>query len=170
MTDRAYGARREIQILGDPRRFALRIVGEQQDEPFALGKAAQARRDTRHIERGERRGGSLHRRIDKTRRQRLAPSSDPSFRVAHHPAGSEDERSNLIDLLYFTGAQALDREQQHLLREIVSARIAPQVPTAVQPHPRREAAVELRLFGIGGAGRAAGDSARERLVAGSLDR
>src|SRR5262249_24814629 len=159
--DDADRARREIQIVGDSRRFALRVVREQQDQPFPLGEAPQARRNTRTIERPQRRRRRLDGRIDESRRQRLPPPRDPSFRLAQHPAGPQDERSNLLEFLHVASAQALDREQQNILREIVSDRIAPQVTAAVEPYPRREAAIELRLLYIGASRGAADDSACE---------
>src|SRR5262245_35555603 len=104
----------------------------------------------------------LRRRLDELRGQRFPPPCDPAFAVSHHAAGSQDERSNLLRPSHVAGAEPLDREQQNLLREVVGSSFVPQMPAAVQPHARGEAAIQLGLLHIGRSRRAVGDSARER--------
>ena len=67
-------------------------------------------------------------------------------------------------------AQHFKAQQQNILGEIVRGCVAPQVTPAVQPHARREAAIQLGLFDISRSGRPARNPARERFVADVLDR
>ena len=170
MPDRADCARRDTEILCDSRRLTVRVEREQHDEPVPLGERAQARHDARRVERCDGRRRRLHRSLHESRGQRFPPPRDPAFGVSHHPAGPQDERSDFLRPAHFTGVQPLDREQQNVLCEVVGGRIVLQVPAAVQPHARREAAIQLRLLGIGRSRQAASDSARDRFVADGLER
>src|SRR5262249_49840223 len=99
MPDHANRAWREIQILGGRRGVAIRVLAERQAEPPPLREATQTRRDAWPIERRQRRRRRVNGRVEEACCQRLSSARNPTLRVAHQPAGSQNKRSNQLQLL-----------------------------------------------------------------------
>ena len=129
----------DAKYLGDSRGLRrIRIERQQHDKPVCpFGEPAQAGGHARRIECGNRWRPGLYSRFHESRSERFPPLRNPAFGLSHHPAGPQNERSDLLRAAHLTSVQPLDRQQQNLLGEVVGRRLAVQVPTAVSPREAR---------------------------------
>ena len=75
--------------------------------------------------------------------QHLAPPRPAPHLEHRHAAGAEHERGNPLRLAQLPGAQALERDEEHLLHEVRRRLPVAQVAQAVEANTRPKAAVEL---------------------------
>lgn len=143
MTDDAHvpAAERELGA-----HFVGLLVGEEAQHhhrALALGQRFDAPGEPLALERGRLRGLEGRVRIAPGLEQRLAPPR-PAPQLEHrHAAAAEHERGDPLRLAHLPGAQALERHEEHLLDEVRGRLPVAQVAQPVQPHARREAAIEL---------------------------
>src|SRR5689334_3937149 len=99
------------------------------------------------------------------RRQTLAASRLPARRLGQHAARSEDERTDLIRIADLARSQPLNRDEKHLLREIVGGAVIAEMLHAVQPDTACETAIQLRLLRLRRAWWRRGDGSGEFAIA-----
>ncbi len=73
----------------------------------------------------------------------LPPALGASESGGDHTARAENERSNLVGIPNFSGSQACDRDEHHLLRQIVSGHVVAKVPQAEQANAPSKSAIQL---------------------------
>ena len=145
------------------RHLVARLVREEAERhhrALALGERLEAPCEPLRVER-ERLGRLEGLRAAVGLQQPLAAPGPAPDLEHRHAAGAEDEGGDLLRVADLPRAQALERHEEHLLREVVRGVGVAQVPEAVQPHARREPPIELG-FGRGVAALARGrDASRE---------
>jgi len=66
------------------------------------------------------------------------------------PARAQDERSNRLHVADPTAAQPLDQDDENLLDKVLRSGCVTQVPEAIEPDPRCETPIKLRLLFLRG--------------------
>ena len=149
MPNLSHCAWRHTEILRNARRFAVGVEREEHDQPVALGQRGETLPHSRRIQRGHRQRLCLDCSFHELRRQRLPTPRDSAFGMRHHPARPQNKGADFLRSPHFTGVQPLYRQQQDVLRQVVSGRTVPQMTTAVEPHAWRKAAIQFSLFEVG---------------------
>ena len=99
------------------------------------------------------REGDRCRLIHKCLHQTIAPLFRAAQVGSDRATRAEDERSNRLGVADFPAPQRFERDDEHLLDEILGGGRVAKMFEAVEPHARCEAAIELRLLLVRGSGR-----------------
>ena len=165
MTCDTDGTRCHLKRRRDVGRFLLCIEREDEQRPIARRQRIQTILNARLIEHWlPRRDG------DRAIRERLGQSLAPVMGAAQirrdRPARAQDERSNRLHVADPTAAQPLDQDDENLLDKVLRSGCVTQVPEAIEPDPRCETPIKLRLLFLRGPWRGGRNCVGEHCIGG----